>query len=225
MKCSSWQLKRALASYSSILLTSTKSSFYPVTDKSWTSQNCNFKNVYHLSVRPIFWDFFSYFQTYLEVILRVSLELCWNKPFDSENDTTFGAIACTIYFWSIKLRKFHYVKCLVCSPLGLKIFVRTGDKPLLTLNISIAKICRVLWCIDTELSFSNNLMNVDCLSLYVRHETSETWQSNVNLLSILTPNNYFSKALFSIENSPIFFVFSLVLKSDTYLDYIWINCP
>ena len=47
---------------------------------------------------------------------------------------------------------------------------------------------------------------------------SETWPSNVSLLSILTPNN-FSQSLVSIENSPIFiFVFSLVLTSDTYLD-------
>ena len=53
---------------------------------------------------------------------------------------------------------------------------------------------------------------------------SETWQSNVSLLSILTPNN-FSQSLFSIENAPIFvlfcFVFSLVLAtSDTYLNYL-----
>ena len=56
----------------------------------------------------------------------------------------------------------------VCSSLSLKIsFVRTGDKPLLTLNISMAKICRCLWCKDTELPFSNNLMNDDCLSSYI----------------------------------------------------------
>ena len=56
----------------------------------------------------------------------------------------------------------------VFSPLSLKIsFIRTGDKPLLTSNISIAKNCRFLWRIDTELSFSNNLMNDDCLSLYI----------------------------------------------------------
>ena len=42
---------------------------------------------------------------------------------------------------------------------------------------------------------------------------SETWQSKVSLLSILTPNN-FSQSLSSIENSPIFiFVFSLVLTN------------
>ena len=42
---------------------------------------------------------------------------------------------------------------------------------------------------------------------------SETWQSNVSLLSFLTPNN-FSQSLFYIKNSPIFiFVFSLVLTN------------
>ena len=43
---------------------------------------------------------------------------------------------------------------------------------------------------------------------------SETWQSNVSLLSILTPNN-FSQSLFSVENSPIFiFVFLLLLTNN-----------
>ena len=42
---------------------------------------------------------------------------------------------------------------------------------------------------------------------------SETWRSNVSLLSILTSNN-FSQSLFSIENSPRFiFIFSLVLTN------------
>ena len=57
---------------------------------------------------------------------------------------------------------------IFAHPLSLEIsFIRTADKPLLTSNISIAKICRFLWCIDAELSFSNNLMNDDCLSLYI----------------------------------------------------------
>ena len=42
---------------------------------------------------------------------------------------------------------------------------------------------------------------------------SETWQSKISLLSILTPNN-FSQSLFSIKSSPIFiFVFSLALTN------------
>ena len=82
-----------------------------------------------------------------------------------KNDT-ISAVVYGAYFWSIKLRKFPYVICLFT--LSLKIsFIRTGDKPLLTLNISITKICRFLWCKDTELSFSNYLMNDDCLSLYI----------------------------------------------------------
>ena len=35
---------------------------------------------------------------------------------------------------------------------------------------------------------------------------SEIWQSNVSLLSILTPNN-FSQSLFPIENFPYLFLF------------------
>ena len=141
----------------------------------------------------------------------------------------------------------------------------------MTLNISIARISRFLWCNYAEFSFSNNLMYDDYLSLHIilKHlswnrfifvlfvrlwhihikgqqlkyylknefismcllfifikgailanaliflsaflDISQTWQSNVSLLSIMTSNN-FSQPLFSIENSPIFiFVFSLVL--------------
>ena len=79
----------------------------------------------------------------------------------------------------------------------------------------------------------NNLMNDDCLSLYIilKHlswsryifllfvqlwhihikeqlRSNRTWQSNISLLSVLTPSN-FSRSLFTIGNSPIFiFVFS-----------------
>ena len=43
---------------------------------------------------------------------------------------------------------------------------------------------------------------------------SEIWQSNISLLSILTPNN-FSRLLFSVENSPVsIFVFFLLLTNN-----------
>ena len=79
------------------------------------------------------------------------------------------------HFWCHCIRRLFLVYktekvslSYVCSPLILKIsFIRTGDKPLLTLKISIAKICRFLSFIDTGLSFSNSLMNDDCLSLYI----------------------------------------------------------
>ena len=52
---------------------------------------------------------------------------------------------------------------------------------------------------------------------------SQTWQSNISLLPILTLNN-FSQSLFSIENSPIFiFVFSLVLTNKSHLSGLALN--
>ena len=43
----------------------------------------------------------------------------------------------------------------------------SGDKPRWVLNISVAKTCKFLWCIETELSLFSISWNVDTLSWYV----------------------------------------------------------
>ena len=43
----------------------------------------------------------------------------------------------------------------------------SGDKPRWILNISVAKTCKFLWCIETELSLFSSSWNVDVLSWYV----------------------------------------------------------
>ena len=57
---------------------------------------------------------------------------------------------------------------LVLNPTFLgHIFRISGDKPRWILNISIAKTCKFLWCIETELSLFSSSWNVDVLSWYV----------------------------------------------------------
>ena len=43
----------------------------------------------------------------------------------------------------------------------------SGDKPRWILNISVAKTCKLLWCIETELSLFSSSWNIDVLSWYI----------------------------------------------------------
>ena len=54
-------------------------------------------------------------------------------------------------------------------------FTISDGKFLEILNISVANVCTFLWCIETELSFSNNCWNVELLSPYVN---SKQWTVN-----------------------------------------------
>ena len=72
--------------------------------------------------------------------------------------------------------------------------------------------CLSLYIILKHLSWSRYifLLFVQLWHIHIKEQlrSNRTWQSNISLLSVLTPSN-FSRSLFTIENSPIFiFVFS-----------------
>ena len=64
-----------------------------------------------------------------------------------------------------ELSKVLFLRRLYELVLGTNVSLRiSGNKPLLILNISVAKTCKFLWCIEIELSLFNSSWNVDIWS-------------------------------------------------------------
>ena len=79
-------------------------------------------------------------------------------------------------FWDLKtvtiqyrdIQKYWFCEDYTNLFLDTNVSLRiSGDKPRWILNISVAKTCKFLWCIKTELSLFSSSWNVDVLSWYV----------------------------------------------------------
>ena len=81
----------------------------------------------------------------------------------NDNDSVPWYTECIWCFSKVSFLR-RLCKLVLDTNVSLRI---SGDKPRWILNISVAKTCKLLWCIETELSLFSSSWNIDVLSWYV----------------------------------------------------------